>query len=272
MKGLLAGHQLSAREVARRSELIAEDSGKPHLAFGHQAVSSWVNGTRHPNAEHKAILSTIFEIPLAEFNQGCDGDAVPIDVQSRFKPMTVSVRGTIQDYQYRVALRADLDLTQPAVYKYWTDMFSIFPTYLMRHFRRMKYELFGWIPDSSASPLVHYPRCLVPLEGLSKGAALSALDKAESSQRRVWFVYLPGGKLQVGIGCRERRWFSFARNNEGEVVIQKYPLSRVELLGYFTGKALFHVLSAPKLVASQSHGVTAKEEKASGQLISIRKF
>jgi transcriptional regulator with XRE-family HTH domain len=241
---LLNGRHLSAREIARRSAMIAEELGKPELAVGHQAVSAWVNGTRHPTGEHRRILATILDVSVANLNEAFDGETEPLNVQSILKPTTVIVHGTFQNYRYTLAIRKEVDLTQPAIYRDWSTMFSIRPVRLIRHLRHIHYEWFGWIPDNSASPMVRYPRCLVPLERVSQRAALRMLDTAESCQRRVWFVYLPGGTLHVGIGYRENRSFSFVRTNGTAVSIESYPFSRVELVGYFTGNALFHLLPA----------------------------
>jgi transcriptional regulator with XRE-family HTH domain len=248
LSDLVTRRHLSAREIARRSELVAADLGKPELAVGHQAVSAWVNGTRHPNAEHKKMLATILDAPLASLAQACDADAEPLSIQSIFRPVTVVVYGTFRNYEYRLAVKREIDMTQPAIYQHWADIFSTRPAYLMRHLRHISYDLFGWIPDHSASPMVHNPRCLVPLERVPGRATLGLLDAAASSHRRVWFVYLPDGKLHVGIGYRERSSFSFARNNGTGVSVESYPLSRVELVGYFSGNALFHLLPA------SSHG------------------
>jgi hypothetical protein len=93
--------------------------------------------------------------------------------------------------------------------------------------------------------MVHYPQCLVPLEEVSGHDGLRLLDSAISNQKRVWFVYLPDGHLHVGIGCREGRYFSFAKNSGKGIVVQRYPLSRVELVGYVTGNTLFHMAMEP---------------------------
>jgi transcriptional regulator with XRE-family HTH domain len=245
LAGLLLSEGLSAREVARRSAMIAELNGKPELAVGHQAVSAWVNGTRHPNAKHKTLLATILGVSVANLNHACDAEDDHLNV-SILKLATVFVHGTLQNYRYSAAVRADINLAEPAIYRDWSDMFSFRPARLMRHLRNIHYHLFGWIPDNSASPMVRNPHCLVPLERVTQRTAVRMLDTAESAHRRVWFVYLPGGKLHLGIGYRDSRSFSFARNNGRGVVIENFPLSQVEFVGYFTGKVLFHLFLAPK--------------------------
>jgi transcriptional regulator with XRE-family HTH domain len=242
---LLGRRRISAREIARRTRVFAEEFGKPALAVGHQAVSSWVNGTRNPTPEHRKILSTILDVPFEDLNRVCDADGESLNFQSILKPATIIVHGEFQTFEYRLIVKKEIDITQPALYEKWTDMFSSPPVSLTRHLRHVSFDLFGWIPDGAASPMVRYPRCLMPLERVSGRGGLGLLDPAESSQRRVWFVYLPDGGLHVGIGYRDGRSFSFARNNGKGFVIENYPLSRVELVGCVSGNTLFHIGTAP---------------------------
>jgi transcriptional regulator with XRE-family HTH domain len=247
-------HQgLSAREIARRSAVIAEKNGNPELAVGHQAVSAWVNGTRHPNARHKGLLAAILGVSLANLTRACDAEDEHLNVHSTFRPRTAIVHGALHNYGHSVVVRTDINLSEPAIYCDWSDMFTFRPLHLMRHFRNVPAKLFGWIPDDSASPMVRSPHCLVPLERVSQRTALRILDMADSAHRRVWFVYLPGGKLHVGVGYRDGRYFSFARNNGGKVVFANFLLPQVDFVGYFTGKVLFHLLLASKNEQTRKH-------------------
>jgi hypothetical protein len=240
LTAVVSDRDLSAREIARQTASIAHELGKPDLAVGHQAVSAWINGTRRPTEEHKTILATILGVSLANLNQAFGPKTELLRVDSILRPTSVVVPGTIHNYRYTLALRRDVDLTQPAIYQDWSAMFSVRPVRLMRHLRHIHYEWFGWIPDNSANPMVRYPRCLVPLERVSQRRALRMLDPAASSQRRVWFVYLPGGKLHVGIGYRENGSFSFVKNYGTGTLVEHFALSRVDLIGYFTGNVLFY--------------------------------
>jgi hypothetical protein len=242
---------LSAREVARRSAVIAENNGKPELAVGHQAVSAWVNSTRHPTTTHKGLLAAILGVSLANLKRACDAEDEHLNMHSIFRPTTAIVHGALHNYGHSVIVRTDINLSEPAIYCDWSDMFTFRPLHLMRHFRNVPSKLFGWIPDDSASPMVRSPHCLVPLERVSQRTALRILDMADSAHRRVWFVYLPGGKLHVGVGYRDGRFFSFARNNGRKVAFKNFLFSEVDFVGYFTGKVLFHLLLASK--NQQSH-------------------
>jgi transcriptional regulator with XRE-family HTH domain len=245
---------LSAREIARRAKAIADELGISQLEIGHQAVSAWVNGTRHPTQEHRQVLASVLEVPIENLNRACDADVEPLHVPSIFRPVTVVVHGVFQNYKYRLSLKKNVDINRPAVYQHWADMFSTRPAYLTRHFRHVTGELFGWIPDDSASPLVENACCLVPLKIAPKRVTLRILDNAESSQRRVWFTYLPDGELHVGIGYRDRRLFWFTKNTGTKLTAESYTLSRVDLVGYFAGNALFHFVPDPsdRKVASDS--------------------
>jgi hypothetical protein len=204
-----------------------------------------VNGTRHPTVEHRQVLSKLLDVPFEDLNRACEADGEVQTFWAIFKFATIIVHGEFQTYEYTLMMRRDIDITRPAIYQNWTDMFSSPPSSLTRHLRHITNKLFGWIPNHAASPMVHYPHCLVPLEEVSGRDGLRLLDPAVSNQKRVWFVYLPDGHLHVGIGSREGRNFSFARNSGKGIVVQRYPLPRVELVGYVTGNTLFHMAMEP---------------------------
>lgn len=242
LSDLMSFEGLSARELARRSTVIAQEHGKPKLAVGHQAVSAWTNGTRHPNPTHRRVLAAILGVSIANLNRACDPEDEHVNVPTTVKSTTAVVHGALQKFGHPVVVRSDISLSEPAVYRDWGEMFMFRPPQLMRHLRNVRHDLFGWIPDDSASPMVRSPHCLVPLERVSQRTALQTLDTIDSARRRIWFVYLPGGMLHVGVGHREDRVFVFARNTRRGINIRSYPLSRVDFVGYFTGKVLFHLV------------------------------
>jgi transcriptional regulator with XRE-family HTH domain len=227
---------LTLREIARRSRVFAEALEQPELAFKHQAVSSWLSGTRNPRPGHRRLLAMIFEVPLEDLNRGCDGVFDSLNTGAILKPVMVHVHGVERSYEYKLTLRSDIDLDRPAVYQSWAEIFRPWPAPLMRHFGRLKYTLFGWIPDTSASPMVRYPRSLVPLS-----TRRTSLRKENFGEQKIWFVYLPDGSLDLGIASREGRWLVLLRRRGSGSEAQKYPLARVDLVGYVTGKTLFHL-------------------------------
>lgn len=243
LSDLMKFESLSAREVARRSRVIAQTNGKPRLAVGHQAVSAWANGKRHPNPIHKRVLASILGVSMANLNRACEPESDHVNLGAMMKSTTAVVHGALQKYGHPVVVRSDISLSEPAVYRDWAEMFVFRPPQLMRHLRNVRHDLFGWIPDDSASPLVRSPHCLVPLERVSQRTALQMLDTMDSALRRIWFVYLPGGMLHVGVGHREDRSFWLARNTGQGLDIRSFPLSQVEFVGYFTGRVLFHLVA-----------------------------
>jgi hypothetical protein len=181
----------------------------------------------------------IFHVTVDEMNRGCDGAAFNhLDADVILKPVTIDVYGNEQLFEYKLTIRGEIDLSRPAVYQHWADMFRPWPAPLMRHFGRVKHELFGWIADRSGSPIVRNPRCLVPLE-----AHRSLPHGPDNIDSQIWFVYLPEGKLEVGIAFREGRWVVLSKAIESGVV-RRYLLSRVDLVGRVAGKPLFHLKQA----------------------------
>jgi len=235
---------LSAREVARRSTVIAQTNGNPRLAVGHQAVSAWANGKRHPNKMHKRALARILGVSMANLNRACESESEH-DLGAMMKSTTAVVHGAVQKYGHPVVVRSDIRLSEPAVYRDWAEMFVFRPPQLMRHLRTVRTDLFGWIPDDSGSPLVCSSRCLIPLERVSQRTALQILDTIDSAGRRLWFVYLPGGMLHVGVGYREDRYLWLARSTIHGLDTRCFPLSQVEFVGYFTGRVVFHLVVPP---------------------------
>jgi len=227
--GLLACRHMSAREVARQSHLVAQDLGDSKLAFGHSAVCYWLSGLRNPSLSHRRVLAAIFHTTLGEISEGCDEPSVE---NAALTTYIVYVSNRDQRYKYRVAIKSGLDLSRPAVYRHWFEMFRTSKS-LARHFRGCKYPMYGWIPDASAGS--HRARSLVPIcdDNL-------VLDRITSTRDRVWFVYLPGGKLDCGIAFQDKH--SLALFKHGSSFMVRYPLSRVDLVGYVAGNTLFHIL------------------------------
>jgi len=228
---------LSIREVARRSRVLAEGLHEPRLAFQHQAMSGWLNGKRKPTVEHRKTLSLIFRISLEELSKGLDGPLDQASADAVLKPVLVHVRGNKQSFEHKATLPSSLDISRPAVYRHWTDLFQPRPGALIKHFREINHDLFGWIPDNCAGPLIAHPHSLVPVN-----TSAAHLEEAEAVQKRIWFVYVPGGDLDVGIAHREGRSLVLSKfNHDHSPLSKKYPLSRIDIVGHVTGKVLFHL-------------------------------
>src|SRR3954469_12010710 len=115
---------LSVREIARRSRVLAEALHEPRLAFQHQAMSWWLNGKRKPTVEHRKALALIFHVSLEELNSGFDGPLNQASADAVLKPVLVHVRGNKQLFEHKATLPSSLDISRPAVYRRWTDLFQ----------------------------------------------------------------------------------------------------------------------------------------------------
>lgn len=234
LRELQKRHKITASEMARLSQVFADVLQQPTLAFTQQAAWAWVNGTRTPRPEHRKSLAMIFQVPLEDLNRVMDGSAqIPRPI---VRPVTVYVRGDDREFDYRLTVKTSIDFGRPAIYKGWGEIFQPPPVRLQRHFKRLTHTLFGWIPDRSVSPMVRYPRSLAPL---SEDRA--ALGNENTVDKHVWFVYRPDGMLDFGIAFQEGRWLHLTKPNQPDEPVQKYPLSRVDLVGYVAGRVLFHL-------------------------------
>jgi len=225
----------SASEMARLSRVLAEKLQQPGLAFTQQAAWSWFKGTRSPRREHRISLAMIFQIPLEELDRGLDGPVEVPDTTPIARPVVIHVRRNDRDFDYHATVKGEIDLARPAIYKNWDEMFRPTPLGWQRHFNRLEYSLFGWIPDESLSPMVRYSRSLVPLN-----ERRAALGDENSVDKRIWFVYLPGEVLDFGIAFQEGRWLHLSKPNLSGAV-HKILRSRIDLVGYVAGHVLFHL-------------------------------
>lgn len=229
---------VTAREIARRGKVIAEALRKPQLAFTHRAVSGWLNGMRNPSLEHRRVLAVILGVSLDELNHGCDGPFDEGAAAATLKQVTVRVLGKERTFEYHMTVNSRVDLDRPAVYQHWADMFSPWPASLVRHLGRTKHDLYGWVPGLARSPSLHEAGVLVALN-----AQRPKLDPAGTLDASTWFVYLPGGRLDIGEAVRDDRWLVLSRRGVNGIKVERYPLSRIDLVGRVIGRALFEVRS-----------------------------
>jgi transcriptional regulator with XRE-family HTH domain len=232
LRELLHRRHLSAREVAWRSKAVARELGRSELAFSRQTVSFWLNGTRNPRVEHRKMLAVILEVPFEELDREIDGEELSPGAVNNVNVRVYGADGAT--FEYSLTLAEGVDLRRPAVYQHWANMFSSRPAPLMRHFRAVKYQLFGWIPDVSGYPLVLHAPCLVPLR-----TDRLTVESSITNQHRVWFVYLPDRTLEVGFAYQEGHALFLLKPDQTR--IRKYPLSSIDLVGFVTGRVLFQI-------------------------------
>jgi hypothetical protein len=242
LRGLYKRQSISTREIAKLSKTFAEALNQPKNAFTHQAFLTWLEGSCYPRPEHRELLAMIFDVPLAEVDQGCNGTRTV-----RLNPHKVVTRVNIHIYNrdrrfvYPLTVKAEIDLTQAAIYERWSDMFRPIPSALMRHFGRVDRTLFGWMPKTSVRSLMHYSDSLLPLD-----TTQSNLKEVEFPDKRIWFLYLPDGRLVAGTAFREGRCLTLLDSLSSGKQSQRYPLSGVELIGYVADKCLFHLEAIKK--------------------------
>jgi transcriptional regulator with XRE-family HTH domain len=211
---------------------VTQDLGTPELAFSRQTVSFWLNGTRRPKFEHRKILATILGVSWQELARETNGEERVLEEVAGIK---VRVYGTdAKMFDYSLTLMEGVDLKRAAIFDHWAGMFSSRPAPLMRHFRGFKYKLFGWIPDNSGFPIVLRSPCLVPLR-----TDHLTVENSIANQRRVWFINLPDGTLDVGIAYKDRNSLFLLKYDEKR--IKQYPLSRIDLIGSAIGRVLFQI-------------------------------
>jgi transcriptional regulator with XRE-family HTH domain len=242
LRSLCARHPISAREIARQSKVFAAALNQPEYAFSYQAVLTWLEGTCYPSPEHRELLAMIFDVPLVELDRGCAGvRTVALNPASVLVRVQVHIYSRDRRFAYPLTIKAGIDLSRAAVYEHWSDLFHPFPSALMRHFGRLKRTLFGWIPHTSVPCLVHHAGSLVPLD-----TQQSRLKEAEFPDKKIWFVYLPDGRVDAGIAFLEGRWLTLSESLFSAKQAQRYPRSRVDLAGYVADKSLFHIEAMKK--------------------------
>src|SRR6185437_13661105 len=99
LSALASTHKLSAREIARRSSVIAKELSKPEMAVSHNAVSGWINGTRRPSAIHQQFLATILNVSLDDLALACVGEPESSNPEFTLKSITIDVPKPAQTYR-----------------------------------------------------------------------------------------------------------------------------------------------------------------------------
>lgn len=181
------------------------------------------------------MLAPILGVSFEQLNHGCDYPFDEQEAAAALKPVIVRAFGRERTFEYRMTVRSAIDLDRPAVYQHWADMFSPWPASLVRHFGQMQHDLYGWVPRLSYKSSVDTAGTLVKLE-----AHGPKLEAAGTVDPRTWFVYLPQGRLMVGKAVREDHWLIFTALS-GTAGPERYPLSRVDLVGRVMGRVLLEV-------------------------------
>lgn len=182
------------------------------------------------------MLAPILGVSFEQLNHGCDYPFDEQEAAAALKPVIVRAFGRERIFEYRMTVKSGIDLNRPAVYQHWADMFSPWPSSLVRHFGRIQHDLYGWVPRLSYRSSVDAAGTLVKLE-----AHRPKLDPVGIVDPRTWFAYLPQGRLKVGKALRENRWLILTAL-AGTARPERYPLSRVDLVGRVTGGVLLEIV------------------------------
>ncbi len=233
-------------QAARISKTLASELGQPDAAFSHESMSAWLAGIRTPRPRHRHLLASILQVPIEDLNRACDGFS-QVDPNAILTTVLVHVYGNDRSFEYPLTIKKTLDLSRPAVYKNWAEMFHPEPAPLTTHFHRLQAELFGWIPNTGVSPMVLFPQTLIPLNTQNLRP-----DQATALQKRIWFIYTPEGQLDVGFAFQQGRTLVLSKAGPKGMTFRKYPLARVDLVGHAIQPLLFHVKRVPAAESKQT--------------------
>jgi hypothetical protein len=233
----LAERKLSFRQFAYLGKAFAIEHRQPKLAFNHVSVSHWFSGRRNPNPAHRQMIATLLQLPLALVDDAFDSRQPLPAGTSPTRAAIVYVMGRDRQFEYPLTMRPDLDLTVPAVYEdeQWERMFSVYPANLKRHVNGSRAKLCGWVPDETFKPLIPHSRCLVLLK---RPTTIPTLSDPAGFDRRLWFLGLPSGEVDVRFMYREGTQLVTSKPNQAE---QRFSKDAVDPLGYVTGTMLFRL-------------------------------
>ena len=240
----LSKRGLSFRQFAYLSRGFADRQGDPALSFNHVSVSQWFGGKRNPSPQHRQVMAALLGVPLNIVDEAFDQrKPMALSLSPTPRSARIYVFGTNRVFQYSLTIRSDLDLNSPAIYEddRWEDMFCTYPADLRRHLNRGHSKLYGWIPDDSFKPLIPYSQCLVLL---SRPRVIPSLSDSEGFNKRIWFIALPSGAIDIRFLYRDGMEFVTSKPNHPEERLRK---DAIDPLGCVTGTTLFRLELLPEL-------------------------
>jgi hypothetical protein len=240
----LSKRGLSFRQFAYLSRGFADRQGDSALSFNHVSVSHWFSGKRNPSPEHRQVMAALLGLSLNIIDEAFDHrKPLTRSPSPTSKPARIHVFGSSRVFQYSLTIRSDLDLNTPAVYEgdRWEDMFCVYPADLRRHLNRGHAKLYGWIPDDSFKPLIPYSQCLVQL---NRPRVIPSLSDSEGINKRIWFIALPSGAIDIRFLYRDGMEFVTSKPNHPEQRLRK---DAIDPLGCATGSTLFRLELLPDL-------------------------
>lgn len=234
----LRARRISFRQFAYLSKRLASKHQQPALMFSHVAATQWFNGKRNPTSIHRQSIATLLGISIEVVNGAFD--FVAPELQSHTSEPTyavIRIQGGSRSFEYPLSIKPQVDLSIPAVYEdqQWEEMFSVYPASLRRHLSRTKTKLCGWVPHDLFKPLIPYSRCLVLLK---RSARVLSLDDSDGFSRRIWFIGLPSGNVDIRFLYRDGRHYVTSTPHNGE---QRFRKDDLDPLGYVIGSVVFQL-------------------------------
>jgi hypothetical protein len=231
LAGLQARVGLSYRAMAKRSQALVD---RPVSTFTHQAISKWFRGASQPSDEGREFLSMVFQVRQAEIDLGCGILRRPvINNATRVVVHAFDLSGCPHDYPLK--LRSEMDLSRPALLEDWASLFAGRPGGLSRHFKSLSGRLCGYTPVAMR-PYINHPRSVVLIETEHK-----AFDQLESPNKKLWFVFLPDGSLELGLLFVEPQGSNviLAKPGEKPSKWRRFHRNQIDRVGYVGNRLLF---------------------------------
>lgn len=228
-------------QIVTGSQMLAAFNGRPDMAFGLTTFTAWLNGIHNPTNAHRYALAKLFGLSSGELNDGIDGPFDWDEARSILQSVIAVVSGRRRHFVYHLAiLNKETDLSRPAIYPHWADMF-VRAAALSRHFKHLKYRLYGWIPETTIGPINRYSSTLVALASTPASA-----QNTQRYQFNLCFVRLMGTDRSVQVGVREGRWLLLPGPAQPKIAFDS-----TEIVGCVTGEPLLtlHRFSVERLEA-----------------------
>jgi hypothetical protein len=226
---LMDQSDLTVEEIATASWIIAFFHERPDAAFSPNSFRDWLRGIHEPTTAHRFALAQIFHVSFDDLNDGIDG---PFDWEAARSILTsviAIVRGKHRHFVYHLSiLNRTTDLSRPAIYFHWADMFGPWPASLSCHFHHLQHPMYGWIPETNAGPIRRYSGSLVALKVPSASRPI-----ADSSDATLWFAKVGEPEATVQVGYREDRSLMLSDPTQS-----RCDFDQTELLGYASDEPL----------------------------------
>jgi hypothetical protein len=205
---------------------------RPVLTVTYQVISKWLRGASQPSVEAREFLSVLSKVNPADL--GCGIRRRPaMENATRVVVHAFDLSGYPHDYS--LTLGSEMVLSRAALLQDWVSLFAGRRGGLSRHFRSLSGRLCGYTPVA-IPPYINHPRSVVLIETEHK-----AFDQLESPNKRLWFVYLPDGSLELGLLFVEPQGSNviLAKPGEKPSKWRRFHRNQIDRVGYVGNRLLF---------------------------------